>query len=64
MKKYYPLVLWAIMAVGILFLAANPRTGVIYHSPVTTMALGLIGLGMCLDAGRRMAKADAQSAKE
>jgi hypothetical protein len=64
MKKYFPLILWAVMAVGILVLAANPRTGVIYHSPVTTLALGLIGLGLCLDAGRRMAKTDAQKAKQ
>jgi len=63
MKKYFPLVLWAVMAVGILFLAVNPQTGVIYRSPITTLALGLIGLGLCLDAGRRMAKTDAQEAQ-
>ena len=63
MKNLLPLVLWAVMAVGILALALNPQTGVIYRSPVSTLALGLVGLGLCLDAGRRMAKTDAQPAK-
>jgi hypothetical protein len=41
---------WAVIGGTILHLALNPDSGVIFRSPATALALGMIGLGLCLEA--------------
>ena len=41
---------WALTAAVIAYAAAHPEHGVIHHSPLATLGVGLIGLGLCLEA--------------
>lgn len=41
---------------GVLYLAINPEQGAIYENPMTALGLGLIGLGMVMEARKQVKK--------
>jgi hypothetical protein len=56
MKTMMSLIAWTIAAVVIVYAAVAPDNGVIFQSPGAALAVGVIGLGLCLDAKQRRAK--------
>jgi len=55
MKNTAQFVAWTFVAGIIVFAALNPATGVIFQSPGAAVGLGLIGLGLCMEARKKMA---------
>lgn len=55
MKSFAQFVAWAFVAGIILFAALNPTSGVIFQSPGAAVGIGLIGLGICMEARKKMA---------
>lgn len=48
------LLAWSVPVGVILYAALSPDGGVVFHSPMTALGIGMIGLGMCLEARRRL----------
>ena len=59
MKATLKLLAWTFVALVILFAAVNPESGVVYQNPIATAGVGMIGLGLCLEARKR--RIDARS---
>ena len=55
MKNTAQFVAWTFVAGIIVFAALNPTSGVIFQSPSAAVGLGLIGLGLCMEARKKMA---------
>ena len=55
MTSIVNLALWAIVIAVVLYAALHPQAGVIVDNPLGAVGLGLIGLGLCVDARRRRA---------
>lgn len=55
MKSLAQFTAWTFVAGIILFAALNPSNGVIFQSPGAAVGIGLIGLGMCMEARKKMA---------
>lgn len=53
MKSTLTMAFWITIAATTLFLALLPNHGVVHQGPWGTAGVGLIGLGMCLDARKR-----------
>jgi len=53
MKAFATLVAWTFVAGVALFAAVNPEGGVVYQNPVATAGIGLIGLGLFMEARKR-----------
>lgn len=60
MKTFGLYASWAFVAGVVLYAAVHPSAGVIYTSPGVAISLGMIGLGLCLQA-RQNAQATRQS---
>ena len=58
MKPILIIVAWAFVSMVIVYAAVNPNGGVVYSSPVATLGIGLIGLGLCMEARKRLLPAD------
>ena len=52
MKKLANLVVWTFVLLVCVYAAIRPETGVLYHNPLATVGVGLIGLGLFLEARR------------
>lgn len=50
MRSIFGYLAWAFVAGTILFTVAHPAAGVIYSSPGVAISLGMIGLGLCMQA--------------
>ena len=59
MKPILTIVAWTFISLVIVYLAVNPDSGVIYASPTAALGVGLIGLGLCMEAKKRLAPAGA-----
>jgi len=44
---------WTFVAAVVVYLAAGPGIGVAFKGPFGALGVGLIGLGLCLNASRR-----------
>ncbi len=53
MKNVALLLPWLGIWAGVLYLAIHPESGLMYHNPMTAIGLGLIGLGMMMEARKR-----------
>ncbi len=53
MKTIALLLPWLGIWAGVLYLAINPESGLMYNNPITAIGLGLIGLGMMMEARKR-----------
>jgi hypothetical protein len=56
MKTIVNLIVWTIVATVIVYAAVSPENGVIFKSPGAALAVGVIGLGLCLDAKQRQVR--------
>ncbi len=63
MKSFAQFAAWAFVAGIILFAALNPTSGVIFQSPGAAIGIGLIGLGMCMEARKKQLAQQAQKAQ-
>jgi len=54
MKALAHLLAWTFVASVILFVVANPQSGMVYQSPIAPLAIGMIGLGLCMQARQKM----------
>lgn len=59
MKPILTITAWTFVALVIVYAAVNPDAGVIHTSPTTALGVGLIGLGLCLEARKRLRRAAA-----
>ncbi len=55
MKPILIIMAWAFVSIVIVYAVANPNGGVVYNSPLAALGIGLIGLGLCKDARKRLA---------
>lgn len=55
MKSFAQFAAWTFVSGIILFAALNPNSGVMFQNPGTALGLGLIGLGLCMEARKKMA---------
>lgn len=53
MQRTLTLVGWFVLTLAILWLALRPGTGVMVGSTPVTLALGMVGVGLCHLARRR-----------
>lgn len=53
MRTILKLAAWSFSASVVVFASVNAESGVVYQNPVVAMGLGMIGLGLCLDARKR-----------
>ncbi len=63
MKFLLSLVAWTFVAGAIVFTAVNPNGGVAFQGGGATLGLGLIGLGLCLEARKKLLKPAAAKQK-
>lgn len=56
MKSILTVVAWTFVSLVIVHLAVNPDTGVVHASPTAALGVGLIGLGLCMEARKRLAR--------
>jgi hypothetical protein len=56
MKTIFTCTAWLIVIVAILFAALNPSGGVLYQGTMSAVGLGLIGLGICIEARKSLLK--------
>ncbi|MEX0652731.1 MAG: hypothetical protein WD534_10905 [Phycisphaeraceae bacterium] len=50
MKMTFHLTAWAFVALIVLYASVHPTHGVLYHNPLACLGVGLIGLGLCVQA--------------
>ena len=62
MKPILTIAAWTFVSLVIVYLAVNPQAGVIHTSPGGALGVGLIGLGLCLEARKRLARHAAKAA--
>ena len=55
MKNIAPIIAWTFITTVIVLVVFNPTHGVLFQSPASAIGLGLIGLGMCMEAKKKMA---------
>jgi len=53
MKSAAKFFAWTFIAAVALFAAVNPDGGVVYQNPMATAGIGLIGLGLFMEAKKR-----------
>ena len=58
MRKFALVLCWSVSAGTIVYAAANPACGVVWQSPWSALALGVIGLGLIRHARRTHPPAD------
>jgi hypothetical protein len=64
MKTYLSVLMWSISAGALVYAVASPGSGVAFRSPLAAICLGMIGLGVCLEARKqRFAAARAPAVK-
>lgn len=63
MKTAAKLTAMAFVGGAVLFAALNPDGGVLFHSPLSAVGLGLIGLGLVVEMKQRQARAAAVRVK-
>ncbi len=56
------LTLWLTAAVAIVVMVVHPTLGVAWGSPAATVAIGLVGLGLCVHARERASQAASELA--
>lgn len=61
MQRTLTLVGWFVLTLAILWLALRPGTGVMVGSTPITLALGMVGVGLCHLARRRARAVAAES---
>ena len=54
MKPILIIAAWAFVSLVIVYAAVNPNSGVIHMSPTAALGVGLIGLGLCMEARKRL----------
>lgn len=54
-KSWVACLFWLIVASGLLYVAVNPSSGVIYTGPGAVLGMALLGLGLCMEARKQSA---------
>ncbi|MCC6580861.1 MAG: hypothetical protein IT440_10500 [Phycisphaeraceae bacterium] len=62
MKALLQFVAWMFVAAVMIYAAARPDFGVVFQNPICTVGVGLIGLGMIVDARKRIVAEEAKKA--
>ena len=57
MKPILTIATWALVSLVIIYAAVNPDSGLIHMSPTAALGVGLIGLGLCMEARKRLTPA-------
>lgn len=57
MKPILTIAAWTFISLVIVYAAVNPDSGVIHMSPTAALGVGLIGLGLCMEAKKRLTPA-------
>ncbi len=55
MKSILNLAAWMCVAALALYVAMRPGNGVVFCGPLGTLGVGLIGLGLCMEASKQHA---------
>ena len=48
------LVAWSFVLAVVVYACLHPDHGVLYDNPLACLGVGLVGLGMCVEARKRM----------
>lgn len=54
MKSSLNMLAWSFAMVVVVYALAGPGGGVLYGNPLACLGVGLIGLGLCMDARRKL----------
>ena len=60
MKSILTVVALTFVSLVIVYLAVNPDSGVVHASPTAALGVGLIGLGLCMEARKRLSRRGSQ----
>ena len=56
MKSTLNMLAWSFATATAVYVAVGPGMGVLYHNPLATLGVALIGLGLCKEGRRRLQK--------
>jgi hypothetical protein len=62
MKSILTVAAWTLVTLIIIYVAVNPQSGIIYTSPSAALGVGLIGMGLCMEARKRLGRGSVQPA--
>jgi len=54
MKSTLNMLAWSFATAAAVYVAVGPGMGVLYHNPLATLGVTLIGLGLCKEGRRRL----------
>jgi len=57
MKTTLHILAWGFATTAVVYAAVGPGAGVLYGNPLACLGVGLIGLGLCMEAARKPAPA-------
>ncbi len=64
MKSGLNVLAWGFAIAVIVYMAVGPGVGVLYHSPLASLGVGLIGLGLMIEGRRKLVTAKATAPVE
>jgi hypothetical protein len=62
MKAFAHLLAWGFVVTVLIYAVVNPQSGLVYHSPGAMLSVGMIGLGLCIQARQKMRAQSAAAA--
>jgi hypothetical protein len=54
MKSKLNMFAWSFATASAVYVAVGPGMGVLYHNPLATLGVALIGIGLCKEGRRRL----------